>query len=107
MSPFPSSAWPKGVGCKPRSDRFAYGEAITFGHALEEPALVFTQGFNDPAQVARYGAFMDAVAELVAARFGGSSSAEHAPAAHGPYVELEWGLEGMALMRRISGAAGP
>ncbi len=57
--------------------------------------FVFTQGFDDPAQVARYGAFMDAVAELVAVRFGGSLKAEHGTGRNmAPYVELEWGRRG-------------
>src|SRR5690606_40677950 len=40
-------------------DRHGYTEAIIFGHALEGNLhFVFTQGFDDPAQVARYEAFM-------------------------------------------------
>lgn len=58
--------------------------------------------------MARYGAFMDAVAELVAVRFGGSLKAEHGTGRNmAPYVELEWGPEGMALMRRIKALLDP
>lgn len=107
---FPIERLAEGVaGLQALFDRFEYGEAIIFGHALEGNLhFVFTQGFEDPAQVARYGAFMDAVAELVAVRFGGSLKAEHGTGRNmAPYVELEWGPEGMALMRRIKALLDP
>lgn len=90
-------------------DRYEYHEAIIFGHALEGNLhFVFTQGFEDPDQVVRYGQFMDAVAELVAVRFGGSLKAEHGTGRNmAPYVELEWGPEGMSLMRRIKALLDP
>ncbi|MFQ2667013.1 FAD-binding and (Fe-S)-binding domain-containing protein [Aeromonas caviae] len=107
---FPIERLAEGVaGLQALFDRFEYGEAIIFGHALEGNLhFVFTQGFDDPAQVARYGAFMDAVAELVAVRFGGSLKAEHGTGRNmAPYVELEWGPEGMALMRHIKALLDP
>jgi D-lactate dehydrogenase len=54
-------------------DKHRYDEAIIFGHALEGNLhFVFTQGFDSPEQVARYDAFMQDVAQLVAVEFGGS-----------------------------------
>ncbi|WP_084004652.1 FAD-binding and (Fe-S)-binding domain-containing protein [Terasakiispira papahanaumokuakeensis] len=84
-------------------DRYGYDEAILFGHALEGNLhFVFTQGFDDPKEVARYEALMDDVAELVAVRYGGSLKAEHGTGRNmAPYVELEWGAEGYALMKTI------
>src|SRR5690606_3643709 len=59
-------------------DKYYYNEAIIFGHALEGNLhFVFTQGFDDATQVARYDAFMQEVAQLVAVQFGGSLKAEH------------------------------
>jgi D-lactate dehydrogenase len=107
---FPVERLAEGVaGLQALFDEFAYHEAIIFGHALEGNLhFVFTQGFDDPAQVTRYGAFMDAVAELVSVRFGGSLKAEHGTGRNmAPYVELEWGPEGMALMRRIKALLDP
>ncbi|MCU1717475.1 FAD-binding and (Fe-S)-binding domain-containing protein [Pseudomonas sp. 5P_3.1_Bac2] len=84
-------------------DRHGYSEAIIFGHALEGNLhFVFTQGFDTPAQVARYAAFMDDVAQLVAVEFGGALKAEHGTGRNmAPYVELEWGHDAYQLMWQI------
>ncbi len=84
-------------------DKHRYDEAILFGHALEGNLhFVFTQGFDDPAQVARYEAFMGEVAQLVAVEFGGALKAEHGTGRNmAPFVELEWGREAYALMWKI------
>ncbi|TCD20681.1 FAD-binding oxidoreductase [Pseudomonas sp. IC_126] len=84
-------------------EKHAYNEAILFGHALEGNLhFVFTQGFDDPAQVARYEAFMHDVTQLVAVEFGGALKAEHGTGRNmAPFVELEWGSEAYALMWKI------
>ncbi|MFC3943530.1 FAD-binding oxidoreductase [Pseudomonas gingeri NCPPB 3146 = LMG 5327] len=84
-------------------DKHHYDEAILFGHALEGNLhFVFTQGFNSAAEVARYQAFMDDVAQLVAVEFGGSLKAEHGTGRNmAPFVELEWGSEAYQLMWAI------
>ena len=84
-------------------DKHRYDEAILFGHALEGNLhFVFTQGFDDPAQVARYEAFMGEVAQLVAVEFGGALKAEHGTGRNmAPFIELEWGSEAYALMWKI------
>ncbi|WP_150278853.1 FAD-binding and (Fe-S)-binding domain-containing protein [Halopseudomonas salina] len=84
-------------------ERHGYDEAIIFGHALEGNLhFVFTQGFDDPAQVARYEAFMQDVAQLVAVEFGGSLKAEHGTGRNmAPFVELEWGSDAYQLMWQI------
>jgi D-lactate dehydrogenase len=84
-------------------DRHGYHEAIIFGHALEGNLhFVFTQGFDDPAQVARYEAFMQDVAQLVAVEFGGALKAEHGTGRNmAPFVELEWGSDAYRLMWAI------
>ncbi|MCQ4310070.1 FAD-binding oxidoreductase [Pseudomonas stutzeri] len=84
-------------------EKHAYNEAILFGHALEGNLhFVFTQGFDDPVQVARYEAFMHDVTQLVAVEFGGALKAEHGTGRNmAPFVELEWGSEAYALMWQI------
>ena len=84
-------------------DKHGYDEAIIFGHALEGNLhFVFTQGFDDPLQVARYSAFMDDVAQLVAVEFGGSLKAEHGTGRNmAPFVELEWGADAYQLMWQL------
>ncbi|MQT26062.1 FAD-binding protein [Pseudomonas helleri] len=81
-------------------EKHHYDEAILFGHALEGNLhFVFTQGFNNPEEVARYQAFMDDVAQLVAVEFGGSLKAEHGTGRNmAPFVELEWGSNAYQLM---------
>ncbi len=90
-------------------DQFQYGEAIIFGHALEGNLhFVFTQGFESPDEIQRYGDFMDAVAELVAVKYQGSLKAEHGTGRNmAPYVELEWGNDGYALMQQIKALFDP
>ncbi|MDH5209321.1 MAG: FAD-binding oxidoreductase [Burkholderiaceae bacterium] len=80
-----------------------YREAIIFGHALEGNLhFVFTQDFGSAAEVQRYGRFMDAVARLVVQRYDGALKAEHGTGRNmAPFVELEWGAGGAALMRDI------
>ncbi|MDP2245481.1 FAD-binding and (Fe-S)-binding domain-containing protein [Pseudomonas sp.] len=84
-------------------DKHHYDEAIIFGHALEGNLhFVFTQGFDDPLQVARYAAFMDDVTQLVAVEFGGSLKAEHGTGRNmAPFVELEWGADAYQLMWQL------
>ncbi|WP_434360789.1 FAD-binding oxidoreductase [Parasalinivibrio latis] len=101
---FPVEALAEGVkALHELFDRYSYHEAIIFGHALEGNLhFVFTQGFDSESEIKRYGAFMDEIAELVAVRFGGSLKAEHGTGRNmAPYVELEWGHEGYALMQAI------
>ncbi len=90
-------------------DRFGYDEAIIFGHALAGNLhFVFTQGFDSQEELDRYGGFMDAVAQLVAVEYQGSLKAEHGTGRNmAPYVELEWGKEGYALMQRIKALLDP
>lgn len=84
-------------------DKHHYDEAILFGHALDGNLhFVFTQGFDDPEQVARYQAFMGDVAQLVAVEYGGALKAEHGTGRNmAPFVELEWGQEAYELMWQI------
>ena len=90
-------------------DQFHYDEAIIFGHALEGNLhFVFTQSFEAEDEVKRYGDFMDAVADLVAVKYRGSLKAEHGTGRNmAPYVELEWGKDGYALMQQIKALFDP
>ena len=83
--------------------KYHYDEAIIFGHALEGNLhFVFTQDFSTQAEINRYQAFMDDVCQLVAVDYQGSLKAEHGTGRNmAPFVELEWGKQGMELMRQI------
>jgi len=80
-----------------------YPGAIIFGHALEGNLhFVFTQDFNDAAEVARYSGFMDALCRMVVGKYDGSLKAEHGTGRNvAPFVEMEWGAQAYALMRAI------
>ncbi|MBM6550707.1 FAD-binding and (Fe-S)-binding domain-containing protein [Marinomonas ostreistagni] len=89
--------------------KYGYSEAILFGHALEGNLhFVFTQGFDDPAEVKRYEALMDEVAQLVAGKYNGSLKAEHGTGRNmAPYVLLEWGQQAYDIMWQLKKAFDP
>ena len=89
--------------------RHGYDEGIVFGHALDGNLhFVFTQGFDDAAEVERYRRFMDDVCELVAKRFDGSLKGEHGTGRNmAPFVALEWGEKAHGLMRRVKALLDP
>ncbi|HYJ99152.1 MAG TPA: FAD-linked oxidase C-terminal domain-containing protein, partial [Burkholderiaceae bacterium] len=80
-----------------------YHEAIIFGHALEGNLhFVFTQDFGNAAEVQRYRDFMDEMCTMVVEKYDGSLKAEHGTGRNvAPFVELEWGAQAVAIMRRI------
>jgi D-lactate dehydrogenase len=80
-----------------------YAEAIIFGHALEGNLhFVFTQDFSTDAEVQRYAALMNDVAALVVDRYDGALKAEHGTGRNmAPFVEREWGRDGLLLMQEI------
>lgn len=84
-------------------DKYHYDEAIIFGHALEGNLhFVFTQDFGTQKEVDRYQAFMDDVCQLVAVDYQGSLKAEHGTGRNmAPFIELEWGTQGLDLMKQI------
>ena len=83
--------------------KYQYNEAIIFGHALDGNLhFVFTQAFDDPAEIKRYENFMDEVAAQVATKYHGSLKAEHGTGRNmAPFVELEWGSDAYELMKEI------
>ncbi|MFV0438842.1 MAG: FAD-binding and (Fe-S)-binding domain-containing protein [Desulfopila sp.] len=90
-------------------DRHGYREGIIFGHALEGNLhFVFTQDFSTPAEVERYGQFMQDVCTMVVEKYDGSLKAEHGTGRNmAPFVEYEWGEEAYRLMQRIKAIFDP
>ena len=86
-----------------------YDDAIIFGHALEGNLhFVFTQDFNDVAEVERYRDFMDALCHMVVDTYDGSLKAEHGTGRNiAPFVELEWGAEAYKVMRALKSILDP
>src|SRR5512144_2777286 len=86
-----------------------YDEGIIFGHALDGNLhFVFTQGFDDPAEVERYRRFMEVVCDAVVRKFDGSLKGEHGTGRNmAPFVELEWGAAAYSIMRRVKALLDP
>jgi D-lactate dehydrogenase len=86
-----------------------YEDAIVFGHAKDGNLhFVLTQAFDDPAEVARYDAFMHELAGVVAVRYGGALKAEHGTGRNmAPFVEAEWGTEALGIMRELKRLVDP
>ena len=91
------------------SQQHGYHEAIIFGHALEGNLhFVFTQDFGNAAEVERYRRFMDEMCAMVVEKYDGSLKAEHGTGRNvAPFVELEWGAQAFAAMRRIKALFDP
>jgi D-lactate dehydrogenase len=83
--------------------KYAYDEAVIFGHALEGNLhFVFTQDFGEKTEIERYGKLMDELADLVVNKYDGSLKAEHGTGRNmAPFVELEWGKEAYDFMKEI------
>jgi D-lactate dehydrogenase len=83
--------------------KYHYDEAIIFGHALEGNLhFVFTQDFSAAEEIERYRKFMHEVCEMVVGKYDGSLKAEHGTGRNmAPYVEMEWGAEAYAIVKRI------
>ena len=86
-----------------------YDNAIIFGHAKDGNLhFVITQSFNDQAAVDQYARFIDALVPLVVRKYDGALKAEHGTGRNmAPFVETEWGPEGMAIMRRLKALVDP
>lgn len=84
-------------------------DAAVAGHAAHGN-LHFLLAFDaaEPAEVARYAAFMDEFCRLTVERFDGSLKAEHATGRNiAPFLELEWGERATELMWRIKETVDP
>ena len=83
--------------------KYAYDEAIIFGHALEGNLhFVFTQDFSTAMEVERYRLFMDDVCKMVVHKYDGSLKAEHSTGRNmAPFLEMQWGTDAYELMKKI------
>ncbi|MET3982848.1 FAD-binding and (Fe-S)-binding domain-containing protein [Streptomyces sp. PvR034] len=84
-------------------------DAAVAGHAAHGN-LHFLLAFDAalPADVERYGAFMEAFCRLTVERFDGSLKAEHSTGRNmAPFLELEWGAAATELMWRTKQVVDP
>jgi D-lactate dehydrogenase len=83
--------------------RHRYDDGIIFGHAKDGNLhFLVTQSVGTATEVDRYAVFLSDVVELVVGKHDGALKAEHGTGRNmAPFVEREWGADGMAFMRRI------
>jgi D-lactate dehydrogenase len=89
--------------------KHGFDNAIIFGHAKDGNLhFVITPSFNDRAAVDQYARFIDDVVRLVVERYDGALKAEHGTGRNmAPFVEAEWGAEGLAIMTRLKALVDP
>jgi D-lactate dehydrogenase len=88
---------------------YEYESPVIWGHVFDGNVhFVLTPDFSRPAEVKKYQRFMDAVVDLVVARYNGSLKAEHGTGRNmAPFVAREWGPELYAVMREIKALFDP
>jgi D-lactate dehydrogenase len=86
-----------------------YEDAIIFGHAKDGNLhFNFNASFNDPQEILRLERFLDDVLVMVREKYDGSLKGEHGTGrAVSPYLEAEWGPNGMSIMRDIKSLFDP
>lgn len=70
--------------------------------------FLLTPNFGEHADLDRYDAFMQELAELIVGKYDGSLKAEHGTGVNmAPHVEREWGSKATELMWRVKRLADP
>jgi D-lactate dehydrogenase len=89
--------------------RHHYEDSVIFGHARDGNLhFLLAQGTSDQAEVGRYAAFMEDLAELAVGRFEGTLKGEHGTGRNmAPFLEKEWGSEACSVMREVKRLADP
>lgn len=89
--------------------RFDYQHAIVFGHAKDGNLhFVVSQSVATPEDIAVFGAFNDALADLVIRQYQGALKAEHGTGRQiAPYVEMEWGSFAYGVMKELKRLVDP
>lgn len=89
--------------------KYGYDNGIIFGHAKDGNLhFVITPPFNDRAAIDHYARFIDDMVRLVVERYDGALKAEHGTGRNmAPFVEAEWGAEGLAIMKRLKALVDP
>ena len=89
--------------------QFGFPEAIIFGHAKDGNLhFVITPDLNEPTSIQRFDAFMRALVDLVANKYGGALKAEHGTGRNiAPFIETEWGPEATQIMKDLKSLIDP
>ncbi|MDX2500772.1 MAG: FAD-binding and (Fe-S)-binding domain-containing protein [Deltaproteobacteria bacterium] len=84
-------------------EQYAYKGTIIWGHVFDGNVhFVLTPDLSDPAEIEKYKAFMQELADMVVDRYDGSLKAEHGTGRNmAPFVRREWGDLIYDVMRGI------
>ncbi len=94
---------------KSRFQEHGYEDAIIFGHAKDGNLhFNFSCLLNNQQEILRLERFLDDVAAMVRDKYDGALKGEHGTGrAVSPYLEAEWGRNGLAIMRDIKSLFDP
>ncbi len=86
-----------------------YKDAIIFGHSREGNLhFKLSIDFEQQGAVKNYAKFMDSLVLLVVDKYDGSLKAEHGTGRNmAPFLEKEWGVEAVQVMKRIKKVLDP
>jgi D-lactate dehydrogenase len=89
--------------------RHGFRDTIVFGHAKDGNLhFVLAEDFGSREAVARYGRFMQELADLVVGKYDGALKAEHGSGRNmAPFVRMEWGDRAYDVMRRLKALLDP
>ena len=84
-------------------EKHGYDDSCIYGHALEGNFhFIINQSFATDAEIQRYKAMINDVADLVVRKYDGSLKAEHGTGRNmAPYVEYEWGSRAFEVMKKV------
>jgi D-lactate dehydrogenase len=89
--------------------KFAYQNTIIWGHVFDGNVhFVLTPDLSDVAEIEKYKAFMDELADLVVDKYDGSLKAEHGTGRNmAPFVRREWGEQIYGAMQEVKAIFDP
>jgi D-lactate dehydrogenase len=90
-------------------EQYAYKDTIIWGHVFDGNVhFVLTPDLSDPAEVEKYKAFMQELADMVVDKYDGSLKAEHGTGRNmAPFVRREWGDLIYGVMRKVKALFDP
>jgi D-lactate dehydrogenase len=86
-----------------------YDDVILYSHAKDGNIhFMMPQSFNEQSQVEKYSGLLEDVVEMTLRKYDGALKAEHGTGRNmTPFVQMEWGDEGYAIMQCLKQAVDP
>ena len=86
-----------------------YDDVILYSHAKDGNIhFMMPQGFNEQWQVEKYSGLLEDVVQLTVEKYDGALKAEHGTGRNmTPFVVMEWGNEGYAIMQKLKQTVDP